>query len=492
MTRGRNYIGGEWKEPRSGKYYANVNPATGEVLGHFPVSTEADVKEAIASARDAFPGWKRTPAPKRAEIAFRLGEIIKARKEEYAQQMTQEMGKVLTEARGDVQEAIDMIYYAAGEGRRMDGYVAPSELPRKYAMAMRVPLGVVAAITPWNFPMAIPTWKLIPAIVAGNTVVFKPATYTPLSAYNLVKSLEDAGLPPGVVNLVYAPGAQFGKVITTDDRIDMVSFTGSTAVGTRLLEKVAPQNKRIHTEMGGKNAIIVLSDANIELAVDGIIWSAFGTTGQRCTACSRVIVEREAKSRLLSLLVERTKSLRLGNGLDSQTDVGPIVSEAQLKLIDKYVKIGLKEGGKLLCGGEPATEGELAKGNFYKPTIFDEITPDMTIAQEEIFGPVLAVIEAEDIDEAIAINNQTKYGLSTSVYTTDVNKAFYAMEEIDTGLVYINAGTIGAEVHLPFGGMRATGNGHREAGKTCFDTFTEWKTIFADYSGRLQKAQGIE
>ena len=383
-------------------------------------------------------------------------------------------------------------YYAAGEGRRMDGYVVPSELRNKHAMAMRAPIGVVAAITPWNFPMAIPTWKIIPAIVAGNTVVFKPATYSPHSAYNLISALEEAGIPPGVVNLVFAPGSQFGKAVVNDDRVGMVSFTGSTAVGNRLLEKIAPQNKRIHTEMGGKNAIIVLPDANIELTVDGILWSAFGTTGQRCTACSRVIVHKDVKAKLLPLLVERTKSLRLGNGLSPKTDVGPVVSEAQLRVIDKYVRIGIKEGGKLLCGGEPAREGELEKGSFYKPTIFDEVTPDMTIAQEEIFGPVIAIIEAENFDHAIEINNNTKYGLSTSVFTQDVNKAYYAMQEIDTGLVYINAGTIGAEVHLPFGGMRSTGNGHREAGKTCFDTFTEWKTVFVDYSGTLQKAQGID
>lgn len=491
MDRYFNYIAGKWKEPRSGEYYQNINPATGEVLGEFPRSNKEDILEAIEAAYNALDRWRSFPAPKRAEIIFKAGEILLARKEELAREMTMEMGKVLKEARGDVQEGIDMTYYAAGEGRRMDGQVVPSELPNKWAMCIRVPIGVVAAITPWNFPLAIPTWKIMPALVAGNTVVFKPASYTPKSAYNLVKILEEAGLPDGVLNLVFSNGPIFGDIVLEDQRVGMISFTGSTEIGTHLLQRAPKRHKRIHTEMGGKNAIIVLNDADFELAVEGIIWSAFGTTGQRCTACSRVIVEKGVKEKLLPILVERTKKLKLGNGLDPSTDVGPLVSEAQVKVVEKYVEIGKNEG-KLLCGGKRPDEPELQQGSFFLPTIFDNVKPDATIAQEEIFGPVVAVIEAENFDSAIKINNATNYGLSTSIYTRDVNKAFKAMEKIDTGLVYINAGTIGAEVHLPFGGMRGTGNGHREAGKTCFDTFTEWKTIFVDYSGRLQKAQGID
>lgn len=491
MERFMNYINGEWKSPREGRYYPNINPATGEVLGEFPRSTREDIVEAIESAYKALDRWRSMPAPRRAEIIFRAGELLLARKEELAREMTMEMGKVLKETRGDVQEGIDMTYYAAGEGRRMDGQVVPSELPNKWAMCMRVPIGVVAAITPWNFPLAIPTWKIMPALVAGNTVVFKPASYTPKSAYNLVRILEEAGLPAGVLNLVFSDGTTFGDVVLEDNRVGMISFTGSTEIGTHLLQRAPKKHKRIHTEMGGKNAIIVLNDANIELAIEGIIWSAFGTTGQRCTACSRLILEKGVKERLLPLLVERTKNLKLGNGLDPKTDVGPLVSEAQVKVVERYVEIGKKEA-TLICGGSRPEDPNLSSGSFFLPTIFDNVKPDSVIAQEEIFGPVIALIEAEDFDSAIRINNETNYGLSTSVYTSDVNKAFKAMEKIDTGLVYINAGTIGAEVHLPFGGMRGTGNGHREAGKTCFDTFTEWKTIFVDYSGRLQKAQGID
>ncbi len=488
----RNYIGGEWVGSVTERTYENINPATGEVLSIFPRSNAEDVKKAIDAAELAFRSWRLVPAPKRAQVVFKAGELLTERKEEYAREMTQEMGKVLNEARGDVQEAIDMVYFTAGEGRRMLGHTTPSELLNKFAMSLRMPIGIVAAITPWNFPMAIPVWKIAPAVLAGNAVVFKPARYTPKSAYNLVKTFEDAGLPAGVLNIVFGFAGEVGDQMVEDPRVDLVTFTGSTDVGTSLAERCPKSYKRVSLEMGGKNAIIVLDDADIELAVEGIIWSAFGTTGQRCTAASRIIAQKGVLVELTDKLVERTNALRLGDGLLPTTDVGPVINDDQLNKIHSYTEVGVGEGAELLCGGDIAAEGELERGFFYKPTVFGNVKPDMRIAQEEIFGPTTAVIPVDSLDEAIEVNNSTQYGLSTSVYTRDVNKAFRAMRDIYTGLVYINAGTIGAEVHLPFGGTRGTGNGHREAGQTALDECTEWKTVFVDFSGKLQKAQEIE
>jgi len=492
MDKYGNYINGEWVASSSGETYENINPANREVLSLFPKSSSEDVKKAVDAAAAAFKEWRLTPAPKRGEIIFRAGQLLTERKETYAKEMTQEMGKVLNEARGDVQEAIDMTMFVAGEGRRMLGDTTPSELPDKFCMSVRMPIGIIGCITPWNFPMAIPSWKVMPALVAGNSVVFKPARYTPKSAYNMIKALEDAGIPKGVVNLVYGFGGQVGNPLIDDERIGMISFTGSTEIGTALQEKCPKTHKRVSCEMGGKNAIIVLEDADIDLAIDGIIWSAFGTTGQRCTAASRIIVQNPVRDVLQKRLIARTEALKLGNGLDPSTDVGPVVNEEQVHKIHEYTQIGIQEGAKLLCGGEIAGEGELSKGFFYKPTIFGDVSPGMRIAQEEIFGPTTAIITVDTLEEAIEVNNNTQFGLSTSVYTRDVNKAFVAMRDIYTGLVYINAGTIGAEVHIPFGGTRGTGNGHREAGQTALETFTEWKSLFVDFSGRLQKAQLIE
>lgn len=492
MPEYQNYINGEWVAASSGETYENINPATKEVLGLFPKSSSEDVKKAVDAAVAAFNPWRLTPAPKRGEILFRAGQLLIERKEIYAKEMTQEMGKVLKEAKGDVQEAIDMTLFVAGEGRRMLGDTSPSELPNKFCMTIRMPIGIIGCITPWNFPMAIPSWKIMPALLAGNTVVFKPARYTPKSAYNLIKALEDAGLPKGAVNLVYGFGGEVGNPLIDDTRIGMISFTGSTEIGTKLEEKCPKTHKRVSCEMGGKNAIIVLEDADLELAVEGIIWSAFGTTGQRCTAASRIIVQRSVVDELQEKFVTRTKALKLGDGLDPSTDVGPVINEEQLHKIHQYTEIGIQEGAKLLCGGEIAREENLAKGFFYRPTIFGEVKPNMRIAQEEIFGPTTAIIPVDTFEEAIEVNNNTQFGLSTSVYTKDVNTAFVAMRDIYTGLVYINAGTIGAEVHLPFGGTRGTGNGHREAGQSALDTFTEWKSLFVDFSGRLQKAQLID
>ncbi len=484
----QNYINGRWVDPKSGASFERENPATGEIIGAFPDSGPEDVADAVQAAAGAYDGWRSTPAPGRAEILFRAGEIMLARKEELSRAVTIEMGKVLKEARGDVQEAIDMTYYAAGEGRRMFGQTTPSELPNKFSMTMRQPHGVVAAVTPWNFPLAIPCWKLMPALVTGNTVVFKPSPYSPVSALNLVRILEEAGLPPGVVNLVFGEDAA-GAAVVEDPRVGMVSFTGSLEVGREIAAYCGRQGKRVHLEMGGKNAIIVLDDADVDLAVEGAVWSAFGTSGQRCTAASRMIVHENVSRSFADQLVARASALRLGNGLESGTDVGPVVNREALDKAQRYMDIGRDEGAAIACGGARAVGNGLDKGYFFEPTVFVNVLPTMRIAQEEIFGPITDVISCSDLEQAVRINNDVPYGLVAAVYTRDISKAFKAMERITTGMVYINAGTIGAEVHLPFGGTRGTGNGHREAGQAALDSYSEWKTVYIDYSGRLQKAQ---
>lgn len=485
----KNYIGGKWVEGSAGKTFESRNPATGELLGMLTISDKSDVDRAVEAAEKAFKGWRLTPAPRRGEILFKAAQMLVERKEGLARLMTQEMGKVLAEARGDVQEAIDMTFYMAGEGRRMFGEVVPSELPNKFAMSVRDPIGVVGAITPWNFPIAIPSWKLMPALVAGNTVVFKPASDTPLLAVELTKILEQAGLPGGVLNLVLGPGASVGEAIIEHPGVKLISFTGSTVAGQQVAMRAARTLKRVSLEMGGKNAIIVLDDANLDLAVEGILWSAFGTTGQRCTAASRVIVQRGVLNELQKRLVDRLNLFKLGNGLNPNTDIGPVINASQLRRIDEMVKQGREAGAELVVGGQIANEGELAKGSFYKPTLFTNVKPNAMVAQEEIFGPVTALIPVDSLEEAVQVNNHTKYGLSSSIYTQDVNNAFRAMRDITTGIVYVNAGTIGAEIQLPFGGTRGTGNGHREAGQAGLDVFTEWKTLYIDYSGKLQRAQ---
>ncbi len=484
-----NFIAGRWVPARSGRTFFDTNPATGEVHGEFPDSEAADVADAVEAARRAFDGWRLTPAPKRAELLYRLGSLIAERKEELARAATQEMGKILVETRGDVQEAVDMAYLAAGEGRRLYGMTTPSEMPNKWAMSVRVPIGVVGVITPWNFPMAVPTWKIFPALIAGNTVVFKPAEDTPWTAWNLARLLEEVGLPPGVLNRVFGDGPQAGAQLVSHPGVDGSSFTGSNGVGTEIAVQGARLGKRISLEMGGKNAVIVLDDADLELASQAVVWSAFGTTGQRCTACSRLIVEAGIHDALVERVVARAASLRLGNGLEPATEVGPVINRKQLERIEGYVKIGSGEGARPAAGGAIATEGALARGFFFQPTVFTQVRPDMRIAQEEIFGPVLSVLRVGSLQEAIAVNNRTPFGLSSSIFTQDVNRAFTAMRDLDTGIVYVNHGTTGAETHLPFGGTRGTGNGHREAGHTMLDPFTEWKSIYVDYSGRLQRAQ---
>jgi len=487
----KNYINGEWVESDSGETFENRNPADKrDLIGLFQRSNQDDVNAAVEAAKNAFNGWRLYPAPRRAEILFRIAEILLDKKEEFARDMTREMGKVLKETRGDVQEAIDMSYYMAGEGRRQFGQTTPSELPNKFMMSLRMPIGVCALITPWNFPMAIPSWKLMPALILGNTVVFKPATDTPLSAYNLVKACEDAGLPKGVLNFVTGTGSEVGTPLMNHNDVKMVSFTGSTAVGKTVSEACSSSFKHTNLEMGGKNAILVMDDAKIDLAVEGAVWGGFGTTGQRCTAASRVIVHKKVIKEFTQKFMARTKALRVGNGLDAKTEMGPSVNEGQLETVMKYVEIGKKEdGAKLLTGGRRLNKGDYAHGNFHEPTIFGGVGPDMRIAQEEIFGPVVAVIPTKSLEEGIEIINNTAYGLSASIYTQDVNRAFIAMRDVYTGIFYVNASTIGAEVHLPFGGTKQTGNGHREAGQAALDVFSEWKVLYIDYSGKLQKAQ---
>jgi aldehyde dehydrogenase (NAD+) len=484
-----NFIDGDWVPSQSGQLFENRNPADREdLIGYFQESSVADAEAAIAAAQRAYREWRLVPAPKRAEILFRAAALIVERKEQFARDMTREMGKVLEETRGDVQEAIDMTFFMAGEGRRMYGQTVPSELRDKFAMSLRQPLGVCSMITPWNFPMAIPSWKITPALVCGNTVVFKPATLTPLSAFNFVKVLEDAGVPRGVVNLVTG-GPDVGTLMCTHDEVKVVSFTGSTQVGRLVSQNAAPGFKKCHLEMGGKNIIMIMEDARLDLAVEGCLWGGFGTTGQRCTAASRIAVHEQVYDRFVEQFTRRARALRVGSGLDGETQMGPLVSESQLNTVMKYVEIGKQDGATLLTGGRRLESGSYGKGFFHEPTVFGDVEPGMRIAQEEIFGPVVSVMRCRSLDHAIEIGNGVAYGLSASIYTGDVNTAFTAMRDMYTGIFYVNAPTIGAEVHLPFGGTKATGNGHREAGTAALDVFSEWKSIYVDFSGKLQRAQ---
>jgi aldehyde dehydrogenase (NAD+) len=486
----KNFINGEWVEARQGRTFENRNPAnSAELIGIFPSSTKEDVDDAVDAAKAAFAKWRLFPAPRRAEILYRTAETLIKRKEELARDMTREMGKPVSETRGDVQEAIDMTYYMAGEGRRLFGQTVPSELPNKFAMSVRDPLGVVGMITPWNFPMAIPSWKIMPALICGNTVVIKPAEDTPLSTYNLVQILVESGLPSGVLNVVHGMGPDAGAPLVTHPGVTAVSFTGSTETGRLVNQACAATFKPCHLEMGGKNIIIVMDDANLELAVEGAVWGGFGTSGQRCTAASRVAVHKKVYKEFLELFAARTKALKLGDGLDPDTDVGPVVNETQLQTVMKYVEIGKSEGAKIVAGGSRAQSNGLANGWYHQPTIFADVEPGMRIAQEEIFGPVVAAIPFSSFDDAIEIANHVKYGLSASIYTRNVNNAFRAMRDLETGIVYVNAPTIGAEIQLPFGGTKGTGNGHREAGTAAIDFYSEWKTLYIDFSDRLQRAQ---
>jgi acyl-CoA reductase-like NAD-dependent aldehyde dehydrogenase len=485
----KNYIGGEWVDAISGETFDSTSPADGEIVGTFPKSGAEDVDRAVEAAKVAYEEWRLVPAPKRGEIVFRFAQLLVEHKADLTELMTHEMGKVKAEAGGDVQEAIDMSYYMGGEGRRLFGQTTPSELRDKFNMSVRMPIGVVGVITPWNFPIAIPSWKIVPALVCGNTVVFKPATDTPFLGERFVELLAEAGVPAGVVNIVHGGGGAVGDRLVRHPDVPVITLTGSRETGVAVLEAAAENLKHVHLELGGKNGIIVMDDADLDLAVDGIIWSAFGTSGQRCTAASRVIAHEKIADALQQRLVDAAEKLRLGPGWEDDTDVGPVINGPALEKIHSYTEIGEGEGATLLTGGEVATGNGLDKGFYYRPTIFADVDPGMRIAQEEIFGPTTAVIRVKDFDEAIRVANGIRYGLSSSIFTQDVNRAFRAMRDLNAGITYINAGTIGAEVHLPFGGTKETGNGHREAGQAALDVFTEWKSVYVDYSGTLQRAQ---
>lgn len=485
-----NYIDGQWVPARSHQTFESRNPANWlKVVAIAPYSDATDIDAAVAAARQAYQQWRLVPAPARAEIVHRIGELLRERKEELSILMSQEMGKPLTEARGDVQEGIDCAFYYAGEGRRLFGQTTPSELSNKFAMTVRVPVGVCGLITPWNFPIAIPCWKSLPALVCGNTLVFKPAKDTPACATVLVQIFEAAGIPPGVVNLVHGSGETVGRALTEHPEVNLISFTGSSQTGSDVGAVCGRTHKRVCLEMGGKNAQIVMDDADLDLALEGALWGAFGTTGQRCTATSRLILHRDIKAEFTERLLKQTHQLHLGPGTDPDTQIGPLVNEAQLQRVSHYMEVARREGAKILTGGHIPEGAAYQQGYFFQPTILDDVTPDMRVAREEIFGPVVSLLEVSSFEEAIAILNDTPYGLSSSIYTRDVNRAFQAMRDIEAGITYVNGPTIGAEVHLPFGGVKQTGNGHREAGSAVLDVFTDWKTIYVDFSGKLQRAQ---
>jgi alpha-ketoglutaric semialdehyde dehydrogenase len=485
----RNYIGGEWVEPASGDYFENRNPARwSEVIGRWPRSGREDVERAVEAARKGFETWRATPPPERGDFLRRVGDLLTARKEEIARAATREMGKVLLETRGDVQEGIDTAYYAATEGRRLFGHTVPSELRDKWAMSYRRPIGIAGLITPFNFPLAIPTWKMFPALICGNSVIFKPAEDVPESGALLVEILEEAGIPPGVVNLLHGFGHEVGAALVEHPDVPVISFTGSTETGRAIGRTCGEMHKRLSLEMGGKNAQIVMPDADLELAIDGVLWGAFGTTGQRCTATSRLLLHSRIHDQFIDRLLERAADLRLGDGLRDGVDVGPLINEAALEKVERYVDIGRGEA-ELVAGGRRASGEGLENGFFFEPTVFTGVRPGSRIATEEIFGPVLSVIRFDEPEEAFRINNEVRYGLSSAIYTRDVNLAFRAMVDLDNGITYVNAPTIGAEAHLPFGGVKQTGNGHREGGWEVYEFYSETKVCYLDYSGKLQRAQ---
>lgn len=485
----QHYFGGKFQTLKHEQFVGVYNPANGQELATVPMGSKDLVNEVVATAKIAQKEWSLVPAPKRADYLYAIGLKMREKKEYLAHVLTKEMGKVIEEGRGEVQEGIDMAFYMAGEGRRLFGETTPSELTNKFAMSVRAPIGVVGLITPWNFPVAIATWKSFPAIVAGNAFVWKPATETPMMAYEMAKIFDEVGLPKGVANIVFGSGNEVGTALVEHPDVKVISFTGSTATGKKVAELGGRHLKKVSLEMGGKNAVIVMDDADLELAVEGVLWSAFGTAGQRCTACSRVIVHKDIKEELEKRLLRAIEEITIGDGLDESIKLGPVINKEALYKIHSYVEIGQREGAKLLTGGKILKEPPFDKGYFYDPTLFTDVAPDSRIAQEEIFGPVLSLISVSNLDEAIAVNNSVQYGLSSSIFTKNINKAFQAQRDLDTGIVYVNAGTTGAEIHLPFGGTKGTGNGHRDSGIAALDVYTEWKSIYIDYSGKLQRAQ---
>ncbi len=486
----KNLIGDTWVAPATGRYLENRNPAdTGDLIGRFPDSGPGDVDRAVRAAERAFQRWRRVPAPARGDLLRRLGDLLQANKEPLADGMTREMGKVLAEARGDVQEGIDTAYYAASECRRLFGHTVPSELRDKWAMSWRRPIGVCGLITPFNFPLAIPTWKMFPALACGNTVVLKPSEDVPHTAHRLVELALEAGFPPGVINLVHGRGELAGKAIVEHPEVRVLSFTGSTTTGATIGEVAGRMHKRLSLEMGGKNALIVMDDADLDLALDGVLWGAFGTTGQRCTATSRLLLHRKVHDRFLARLADRAGRLKLGDGRKPGIEVGPLIHAEAREKVERYVEIGSKDGAELVTGGRRPRKAGLSGGWFFEPTIFAGVKPGARVEQEEIFGPVLSVVRVGSLEEAIRVNNGVRYGLSSALYSRDVQRALRALEDLDTGITYINAPTIGAEAHLPFGGVKQTGNGHREGGWQVYEFYSETKVGYVDYSGRLQRAQ---
>lgn len=489
-NRALNKIGKEWSWPKGAREIPSIDPAEAtDVIGIAPDSPAAEVDRAVQAAKKAFSGWRATPAPERAKILLKLAQVLTTKKQDLGMLVTRECGKPLPEGLGDVQEAIDMAYLAAGEGRRLYGETAPSELPNKMCLTFREPIGVCGLITPWNFPVAVPSWKALHALICGNTVVLKPAEDTPFCAVEFMKALDEAGLPPGVMNVVHGTGKLTGAALANHPDVAMISFTGSTKTGRLVAEQCGRDGKRVSLECGGKNAQIVLADADLNLALEGALWGAFGTAGQRCTATSRLILHKDIHDEFLKRLVVQAQKLKLGPGLKEGTHVGPLINQKQMERVLNYIEIGKKEDAKLATGGKRAAGKACANGFFVEPTVFYGVTRQMRIFQEEIFGPVLSVIKVNSLEEAVQTLNDCAYGLSSSIYTRDVNRALAAMREIEAGIVYVNGPTIGAEVHMPFGGVKGTGNGHREAGKTGLDIFTEWKTVYMDYSGKLQRAQ---
>lgn len=484
----RNFIGGNWVESASTKTVKNINPAnTDDVIGTNRQATREEARQAVETAAEAFQSWRRTPAPARGRIVAKAARLMEEAKEEIAQILTREEGKTIGEARGEVQRSINVAEFCAGESRRMNGETIFSELPSNFVYTVKQPLGVVACITPWNFPVAIPTWKISPALVAGNTVVFKPATITPATAVRIVEIFEEAGLPPGVLNMVLGSGSDAGDEIINHPAVQAVSFTGSNPVGIRLYEQVSRRGAKCQCEMGGKNPVVILEDADMELAVENTAQGAFGSSGQRCTATSRAVVVDKIADDFVERIAKRAQTMRLGDGIDPQTEMGPSVDENQFKTVLNYLNIGREDGATLICGGERATGNGLDKGYFVQPTVFDHVTSDMRIAREEIFGPVLSVMRVQDFDEAMEVANDTEFGLSSSIFTNDAAMIFRFVDEIETGMTHINSPTTGGEAHIPFGGIKGTGIGEREQGSTALDFYTELKVVYVDYTGRKRE-----
>jgi acyl-CoA reductase-like NAD-dependent aldehyde dehydrogenase len=486
----RNYIAGEWIAEAADRMIPNINPAdTDEVLGQVPLMDRAMARRAIDAAKEAFPGWRATPAPKRGAILFEALRILRGRAEELATVMTREEGKTLADSRGEVQKSLNLLEFIAGEGRRLAGETLPSEMPSTVAYTVREPMGVVALITPWNFPVAIPVWKIAPALVSGNCAVFKPATLTPWSGEIIVDAFVEAGLPPGVLSFITGSGGTVGEELISHPEVKAVSFTGSNEVGMHLYEVAARTGKRVQCEMGGKNPVVVLRDGDLAAAAEGICQGAFASTGQRCTATSRVVVEKAVAAELTERIVEGARRFVVGNGLKEGVTMGPCVDAGQLETVLGYLETARKEGARFLCGGERLQDDETRRGFFVAPTVLGGVTPQMTVAREEIFGPVLSIIEAADFDEALRIANDVRYGLSASIYTADVRRAFEFIDGIEVGIVHVNSPTVGGEAQLPFGGVKETGVGPREQGNTAIEFYTELKTVYVDFTGQARQTK---